>query len=752
MQGVHGVLDEYPRPVEVYTEYLDAKRQPPRGDYLEHLAALYADKYARRRPDVIITSDNVALDFIVARHDALFAGVPVVFSGVNHFQEALLQGDPLITGVVETPDVRGTLELALQIHPGLKRVVVISDDTETGQRNLSIARQAAEAMRDRLAFDFSCTSSSKSLEEVLSYVAALSPDDTIVFYLDFFWDRRGRYYPPEEVLPQISAASSVPVYTHVDLYFDLGVIGGNMNRGVLQGELAARMAVRLLDGEPLGQIAVVRQSPTQKVFDDRVLRRFGLDEGRLPSDAIVLYKPEDFYSKYWQYVWAAAGIFTVLLVLVIYLLINVSLRRKAEAYIQAQAAALQAAHAGLKEQYERIQLQTEELQQRNQELLAFTQQLEMAHAHLSASEARYRALLDAIPDLMFLLDRQGRFVDYRAAHEDALLIPADAFLGRSAAEVLPPDLARLTNDMLERVFVSGQPQTYEYALEISGQQNFYESRLVVCGADLALAIIRNVTQRKRAEIEIQKLNEELETRVYERTRQLQAANKELETFAYSVAHDLKAPLRSIDGYSMLLLEEHCGVFEAQEQVYLSNVRRSAKRMAQLIDDLLAYARLERRSITAVQLDLPELVDVVVNERCDEIEQRGIQMTVRVGCEQVFAEREGLLQVLRNLLDNALKFTRDVTPAHIEIGGERRDTFCVLWVRDNGIGFDMDYHDRIFEVFQRLHVDRDYPGTGIGLALVRKAMQRMGGRAWAESTPGQGATFYLEIPCGFFSKI
>jgi signal transduction histidine kinase len=168
-------------------------------------------------------------------------------------------------------------------------------------------------------------------------------------------------------------------------------------------------------------------------------------------------------------------------------------------------------------------------------------------------------------------------------------------------------------------------------------------------------------------------------------------------------------------------------------------------MHQLIEDLLHYSRMERRTMQSISLDLAALVRAVVAERVDEIKQTGAQLRLEVPAINVHADRDGLAVVLRNLLENALKFSGNAHPPTVEIGARVEGTCAALWVRDNGIGFDMKFHERIFEIFQRLQLVEDYPGTGIGLALVRKAMGRMGGRVWAESSPGGGATFFLEIP-------
>ncbi len=256
---------------------------------------------------------------------------------------------------------------------------------------------------------------------------------------------------------------------------------------------------------------------------------------------------------------------------------------------------------------------------------------------------------------------------------------------------------------------------------------------------------QEIARRIEAEDQVRRLNEELEQRVIERTAQLEAVTRELESFAYSVSHDLKAPLRGIDGYSRLLLEDHVGQLDEEGRRFLHTIRQATGQMAQLIDDLLAYSRLERRSFTVTPINLPTLIESLVTERADELRARNVNVVVDISCPSISADAAGLVQALRNLLDNALKFTREVPAPCIQLGARKTENACILWVRDNGIGFDIRYHDRIFKIFQRLHHVEEYPGTGIGLAIVHKAIQRMGGRVWAESAPGAGATFYMEIP-------
>lgn len=261
---------------------------------------------------------------------------------------------------------------------------------------------------------------------------------------------------------------------------------------------------------------------------------------------------------------------------------------------------------------------------------------------------------------------------------------------------------------------------------------------------IALLLVER-RRRQNATEALNALNVELEERVKARTAALDEKSRELESFAYTVAHDLKAPLRGIDGYTRLLLEDHLKDLNAEAQQFLKTINNSSVEMSQLIDDLLAYSRLERREFKTRRLDLEPLVRTVVGQKKRELNGSNVEFVVRVNGANVVGDANGLVQALTNYIDNAVKFSSKVPSPQVEIGCDETGEQVKLWVRDNGIGFNMKYHDKIFGMFQRLNSSDDYPGTGIGLAIVRRSMERMGGRAWAESEPGQGATFYMEIP-------
>ena len=262
---------------------------------------------------------------------------------------------------------------------------------------------------------------------------------------------------------------------------------------------------------------------------------------------------------------------------------------------------------------------------------------------------------------------------------------------------------------------------------------------------LRVAAIMDISERKRKEEELENYRKHLEDLVKRRTAGLEAKNKELEVFTYSVSHDLKAPLRGIDGYSRLLEEEYSDKLDEEGLLFLNNVRQSAAQMNLLIEDLLAYSRMERRQLQPVSIAVRPMIDTLVSQKSHDIEACNIRISVNLPFEVMTSDLETLRQVLDNYLDNAIKFMKKDSSGVVEVGGKENQESWTLWVKDNGIGFDPQYHDRIFNIFQRLHRSEDYPGTGVGLAIVRKAVERIDGRVWAESEIGKGSVFFISIP-------
>jgi signal transduction histidine kinase len=242
---------------------------------------------------------------------------------------------------------------------------------------------------------------------------------------------------------------------------------------------------------------------------------------------------------------------------------------------------------------------------------------------------------------------------------------------------------------------------------------------------------------------VKEAHDNLEQKVHERTQQMEVAIKELEAFSYSVSHDLRAPLRSIDGFSQILLEEHNAQLDAQGQDYLRRVRLASQRMEQLINDMIKLSRVTRTEINIEKVNLTRIAWSVINELQESNPQRHVDVRIADDLEDN-ADSRLMHIMLENLLGNAWKFTQKQSAAVIEFGCTKEGKKKIYFVRDNGAGFDMTYMDKLFTPFQRLHTAEDYPGTGIGLATVRRIIHRHEGNIWAEGQVGKGATFYFTL--------
>jgi len=368
---------------------------------------------------------------------------------------------------------------------------------------------------------------------------------------------------------------------------------------------------------------------------------------------------------------------------------------------------------------------------------------------LRESEERFRTMANSISQLAWIARADGSIHWYNERWYAYTGTTPEEMEGWGWQSVHDPERLPAVLAQWQEAVVRGEPFEMEFPLRgADGRyRRFLTRALPFKNADGKVeqwfGTNTDVDELKRAEEEIKALNAELEQRVAKRTAELEAANDELEAFSYSVSHDLRAPLRAINGFAGIVLEEYGPQLPQEGRHYLERVCQGGQRMGELIDDLLAFSRLGRQPLVRRRVDTRRLVEEALGELKPSISDRRIETRVNE-LPPSQGDQALLKQVWINLLSNALKYSRGRTPAIVEIGWEQQDGECVFFVRDNGVGFNMEYAGKLFGVFQRLHRADEFEGTGVGLAIVQRIIHRHGGRVWADAEPDRGAIFYFTL--------
>jgi PAS domain S-box-containing protein len=371
-----------------------------------------------------------------------------------------------------------------------------------------------------------------------------------------------------------------------------------------------------------------------------------------------------------------------------------------------------------------------------------------AEEALRESEEKYRLLVENAREAIYVVQQgviqfANRMTLELTGQREAELV------GRSILDFTPPE-DRAEVEAHHHRLLRGEitESQREYRLRGPGGTMLWLTvntvRIHWKGQPATLNFASDITERRRAEEEIRQLNQTLEQRVKDRTAQLEEANKELEAFSYSVSHDLRAPLRAIDGFARILDEDYTARLDNEGRRLLGIICAEARRMGQLIDDLLAFSRMSRQQVEPEQIDMTALAQAVFDEHAAQALGRQLQFKAQP-LPPALGDRALLRQALGNLISNAIKYTRPRAVAEIEIGGRTEGGENLYYVKDNGVGFDMRYVGKLFGVFQRLHTDAEFEGTGVGLALVQRVIHRHRGRVWAEGKLNEGSTFYFTLP-------
>ena len=453
-EGIKSVLGKE-KNVEIFFEYMDTKRHMGKP-YLEKLLQLYKDKYGALSLDVIICSDDNALNFLLRNREDLFPGVPIVFCGINNFTDSLIAGYTNITGVVENPDILGTLQIALRLHPGTRQVAVVHDQSKSALANIARLRKIAPDFKEQVEFKYLTDMTISELREALRDLSA----ETVVLHLSFGRDRDGVFLSLREASKLVNNNSAGPVYTCWDVRMSYpGHCGGKVVSGYAQGEAAARLALRVLHGESANNIDIIRKSPNVYMFDYAQMNHFGLSKKDLPKDSIVVNKTFSFYEKYKGRIRITLGAFAFLLILISFLAVNIFRRKHAEEALQ-------------------------------------------------ESEERFRALFEGAPDAIFLADPgSGKILDANPTASKLMLRPKEEIIGLHQSQLYPPRMEKYSKESFSNhARQKEEPHSVDiFVLRSDGSETPVEvmaQTVHIKGKPVLQGVFRDITERKQAEEKI----------------------------------------------------------------------------------------------------------------------------------------------------------------------------------------------------------------------------------------------------------
>ena len=701
-QGIKDVFEPSKANIKLYVENMDTKRFKLDEARKQLLFTLYKDKFKDLAFDLVILSDNNAFDFVKKFGDEFVPGVPVVFCGINNFKPEMLTHHPLFTGVPEIFDAKKTIELAQTLHPGIKEVFVLNDFLPSGIAIANRIRSDLSLQQSGLRISYA---GDWSMSQLLSHVQNLSTD-SIIFLGTYFRDNTGRFFTPNEVGTLLSEVAQVPIYVFNNTYLGQGVMGGYLISGYYQGKTAAKLGLRILEGEAPSAVPVMASGANRYMFDHTVLARFNINGKILPEDSIIINRPVTLWGQY-------KG--TVIIAVIVLMALS------------AMTTAL----------------------------LILNRRLKGTKEALKESELQLKTLIRTMPDLVWLKNPQGTYLFCNYQFEQFLGRKKEDILGKTDYDFLDDASADFFRKNDKEAMDQKKPIRSEEEITSpeNGQHKIFETiKTPMYRGDGQLAgvlgIGRDITERKADEAEKQQLVDRLQ----------QAEKMEaLGTMAGGVAHDLNNVLGVVVGYGELLLDDTNT--PAPSKRGLKNIMSAGQKATTIVQDLLTLARrgvpnisvLNFNDIVASLLKSPELENLTAFHPGVRIQTALDQNLLNTAGSSVHIGK-----TIFNLVSNAAEAMPNGGTITIKTANQYLDRpvqgyddiqegdYAVLSVSDTGDGIHPTDLKRIFEPFYTKKV-MGRSGTGLGLAVVWGTVKDHNGYINVQSEEGQGSTFILYFP-------
>jgi len=723
MSGIKSTFNKNEN-VELFINYLDTKRSSD-STHFELEKELLLNKYKKIQFDAILSTDDHALNFLLKYRDELFPNVPVVFCGVNDFTPSRIAGYKLFTGVYETYDVEGTIDLLLDLHPKTNNIIVISDATLSGDYFKGRVERAETSFKNKISFEYLTNLS----PDELSLKLGAASDETTVIWSIYLRTPDGVSISCERSVKFISESTKQPVYCVWDVVGQ-GVVGGKITNPVYQGERASEMILEIFDGKKTVDIPV-EGSPTVFKFDYNVLQKFDISETKLPAQSIVINKPFSFYQTYLIIIWIIIGIMVFLIAIVLILLRSNHLQKLAKLEISKK-----------NEEYERL---NEELTQANEELF-------IAKDNAELNEKKFKMMTEKSPLAIYTSSGLEQKADYINPTFTKLFgyTISDVPTVSDWWPIAYPD-EEYRNDLIKK-----WQEKVEVAIKSKSQIEQMEA-VVTCKDGTERNILwgyvstglqnwafgLDLTQRRRVEAELIVAKEEAE-----KSDRLKSA------FLANMSHEIRTPMNGILGFAKLLKEPN--LKNENLQKYIQIIERSGFRMLNIINDIVDISKIEAglMKVNIKDSNINQQIEYIYTFFKPEIEGKGMTVTFNTPLPEeesiIKTDREKVFSILTNLVKNAIKYSKE---GEIKIGYVVKYDYIEFYVKDNGIGIPKDRQKAIFERFIQADIadKMALQGAGLGLSISKAYIEMLGGKIWVESEEGVGSTFYFTIPYQINSK-
>lgn len=745
--GIHETFRAEMPEALLWVEYLDTKRNTDTS-YLSLQAALLGHKLAQSTFDLIVTTDNDALDFVLRYRDSIFQGAPVVFCGVNDFRPEQTSGHKHITGLAENPAFAETMHTALSLHPDSREFVVIGADQSITDLLTDQSLRALEDQFPNIRFTYW---NNLEAQELRNRLLKLGPGQ-LIFIHGVMRNEEGVLVDYRGKNLFLSTHTTVPIYGFWDFEMGTGCVGGKLVEGHAEGGRAARLAIQVLSGTDPDTIAVHTATPSRYIFDYIQLQRFGISESALPKGSLILNQPVRFYQIDKRFIWTATAGVAMLLTALAMLLSSIRRRQEAQAVlrrhkeqleeaVRARTEHLRAANDELeREVHERVRAEGDlrkararleiEVDRRTSDLRFEIEQRRLAEAHIRDREAKARALINAPTESFLLMDQAGIILDINETGALRLGRNRESLYGLSIYALLPEPRAGRFRQAVDEVFASGEARSIN---EYGGEQDLdlrlypvYDDKRRVTRVAVFMADVTGARRMARQIMLLDKINS-------------------LGRMAAGIAHEIRNPLTGVHGY-LYAMDEICDELSDSESAgilreTIGKIRKAAGKMESVIRRVLDFSKPGTPQLELLDLAVPvqealSLMLPTLRKACITVD------TDFASVPDILGDRMQLEQAVINILDNAARSVRHTDgPKVIAVRVMKDDDRVILCIADNGPGISPSDRERIFDPFYTTASD----GTGIGLSIVQRIVADHSGTIHVGESPSCGAEFRLEFP-------